>query len=271
MVRPSPDPKLSLYHFMAYYLRFLRKKHQLTQRQVAEILHCSDSQISKYESGEKLLNGEECERLDETWQTGKLFQIMLFFAKLGTDTSWPQRLARYQRTAIEHCVFGENVVPLPLQTEGYARSILEAGHAAGFLDDVDIALAIRMERQRSMLEGDPEVWVIIDEVALRPMGPPQVMAEQRDYLLEMGRQRNVSVRILPKSAAPHIGVDGSFHVFTLRDNRRAAYSGNAINVGRVIDDQKEVASVALRFQRLAARSLSEDQSRDLIAKMGEDS
>ena len=270
MVRQSPDPTLSIYHFMAYYLRFLRKKRRLTQLQVAEILNCSDSQISKYEAGEKLLDGEDCERLDGAWDTGRLFSIMLFFAKLGTDTSWPHRLAKYQRTATEHYVFAENVIPVPLQTEQYARSLLQAGHAAGFLDDVDAALAKRMELQDVILDGRPEVWVIIDEVALRPMGSPRLMAEQRDHLLEMGEHPNVSVRVLPQSTTPHIGLDGSFHVFTLPGNRRAAYSGNSLGSGRVIDDQKEAATVALRFQRLAARSLSEDQSRDLLARMGED-
>jgi transcriptional regulator with XRE-family HTH domain len=270
MVRPSPDPKLSIYHLMAYYLRILRVERRATQVQVGEILGCSDSQISKYESGEKHLDGKQCAALDEWWKTGGLFTILLGYAKLGVDANWPVRRDRYQRSATAHHIFGTNVVPLPLQTEDYARGLLESGHAAGFLDDVDAAVARRMEIQEGMLEGSPAIWVVLDEVALRPMGPPQVMAGQRDRLLELAALSNLSVRILPQSAAPHIGIDGSFHVFTLPDRRVAAFSGGALGVGRVIDDQTEAESVAVRFHKIAARSWSEDQSRDHIAGMGED-
>ncbi|WP_433338774.1 helix-turn-helix domain-containing protein [Spirillospora sp. CA-294931] len=269
VVRKSPDPTISIYHFMAYYLRFLRLQHKATQVQVGEIIGCSDSQVSKYESGEKRLDGGQCAALDEAWKTGGLFAIMLGYAKLGTDTKWPERRDRYQRRAKEHHIFASNLIPLPLQTESYARGLLEAGHAGGFLDDVESALARRMEIQDAMLEDDPDIWVVLDEIALRPMGPASVMADQRDKLLQMSTLRNVSLRILPQSATPNIGLDGSFHVFTLPDRRLAAFSGTVLRVGRIIDDQVEAARVAKRFQRIAARSWSEDQSREHIARMGE--
>jgi hypothetical protein len=269
VVRPSPDPKISIYHFMAYYLRFLRVQKRATQVEVGQILGCSDSQVSKYESGEKHLDGGQCSALDEAWKTGGLFTIMLGYAKLGTDANWPERLVRYQRRATAHHIFANNLIPLPLQTEDYTRELLGAGHAAGLLEDVDTALAQRMELQEGILEGRPEIWVIIDEVALRPIGPPRVMAGQRERILEIGTLPHVSVRVLPRSAAPHVGLDGSFHVFTLPDARLSAFSGAALGVGRVIDDQTEAAGVAVRFHKIAARSWSEDQSRDHIAGMSD--
>jgi hypothetical protein len=126
-----------------------------------------------------------------------------------------------------------------------------------------------MELQAAMLDGRPEVWAIMDEVALRPMGPPDVMIAQYEHLLEMGRLFHVSVRVLPLAAAPHIGLDGSFHCFTLPSRRYAAFSGTALGVGRVIDDQGEAASVALRFNRISARAWSEAQTREHLVEMGE--
>lgn len=268
MVRPSPDPTMSMYAFMAYYLRFLRQAHNLRQPDVGEIIGCSVSQVSKYESGEKHLDENQCAALDRAWNTGGLFTIMLGYAKLGTDTTWPERLRRYQRKAVVHKIFSANVIPIPFQTEDYARGLLEAGYAAGGVTDVDKVLDQRMARQQEILDSQPQIWVVVDEAALRPMGTPAVMSGQRDRLLELMRLRNVSVRILPDATMPHIGVNGSFISFTLPDRRLAAFSGSALNAGRVVDDQTEAAGVADRFDRLAARAWSEDQSCERIERIG---
>jgi len=271
MVRESPDPTISIYALMAYYLRFLRVQKKLTQTRVAEILGCTKGQVSKYEGGTRQLDEAECAALDKAWDTGGLFTILHGYAKLGVDPNWPAKHRRYQREATEHYIFASDLIPLPFQTEGYARGLLEAGHAAGFLDDIDAAVKRRMDLQAAMLDGQPEIWAVLDEVVLRPMGSPEVMAAQRARLLELGAQSHISIRILPLSAAPHIGMDGSFKSFTLPGRRLAAFSGSALGVGRVIDDQEEAADVVLRFNRLAARAWSEDQSREYIAGMSEDS
>lgn len=269
MVRPSPDPHESIHAFMAYYLRFLRLQRGLTQADVAKILNCSIGQVSKYESGEKQLGTRECTALDKAWNTGGVFTIWLGYAKLGIDANAPSRLNRYQRRATQHCIYSANLVPIPLQTEDYARSLLEAGHAAGNIEDVETAVAQRMDLQAAILDGRPDLWIVVDEIALRPMGNAQVMAGQWRRLVEMGRLHHASVRILPLSAAPHTGVDGSYWCFTLPGRRLAAHSGNALGMGRVIDDQTEAADVAKRFQRLAARAWNEDQSREHLERMGE--
>ena len=270
MVRESPDPTSSLYALMGYYLRFLRRQRQLTQTQVGALIGCTKGQVSKYEAATRQLDSRECAALDADWSTGGLFTYLLGYAKLGVDPNWPAKHRRYQREATAHYIFAGDLIPLPFQTEEYARGPLEAGHAAGFVDDVDAAVRRRMDLQAAMLDRRPEIWAVLDEVALRPMGTPEVMAAQRERLLELGALPHVSIRILPLSAAPHIGVDGSFKCFGLAGRRLAAFSGSALGVGRVIDDQEEAAEVLLRFHRIAARAWSEDQSREHIAGMGED-
>ncbi len=263
-----PDPHESIYAFMAYYLRFLRLQRGLTQADLAKILNCSIGQVSKYESGDKQLGTRECTALDKTFDTGGVFTIWLGYAKLGIDANAPSRLDRYQRRAIEHYMFASNYVPLPFQTEDYTRECWRQGMLF-FLDDVDGALERRMELQDAMLDGRPEIWAVLDQVALRSMGPPEVMEAQWEHLLQMGRLFHVSIRILPLRAAPHVGIDGPFHCFTLPNRRHAAFSGGALGVGRVIDDQVEAAAVALRFNRIAARAWSEDQSREYLGGMSE--
>jgi hypothetical protein len=42
--------------------------------------------------------------------------------------------------------------------------------------------------------------------------------------------------------SPNIGVDGSFNCYAMAGRRLAEFSGSALGVGRVIDDQQEAAA-----------------------------
>ncbi|WP_433182397.1 Scr1 family TA system antitoxin-like transcriptional regulator [Actinoallomurus sp. CA-150999] len=111
---------------------------------------------------------------------------------------------------------------------------------------------------------------IFHNAALRSMGGQVVMKAQLEYLVEVSALPHVSLRVIPFAAAPHIGVDGSFWFFELPGRRLAAFAGTVLDVGRVIDDQAEAAAVSVRFDRIAARALNEDQTRDLLVRMVED-
>lgn len=270
MARSQLDPANSIYDLMAVYLHQLRIRNNMTQTAVGDLLGCTKGQVSKYESSDRHLDEDECAVLDTLWKTGGMFHYLLGYAKLGADPNWRTRIDRYQRTADVLRIFSNNIVPIPFQTEDYARSLLGAGYAAGLVEDVEAALERRMDLQSAMLDGNPEFWIVLDEIALRPMGNAATMAGQREHLLELGRSPRVSIRILPLTAAPHIGVDGSFWSFELPGRRLAAFAGTALEVGRVIDDQAEAATVAVRFHRIAARAWSEDQTREAMARIGED-
>ncbi|MFC4909035.1 helix-turn-helix domain-containing protein [Actinomadura gamaensis] len=266
MVKPPPDARLSLWALMANHLRHLRIYQNLRQHDVAKILDCSISQVSKYETGEKQLDENQCKALDAAWHTGHLFEILHYFATSGTNPNWSERLNHIQRTAIETRVFSYNIIPLPFQTEGYARSLLEAGHAAGLIGDVEGAVARRMAHQAEMLKGQPQIWAVLDEVALRPMGDGEVMGAQIDHLLKMAEPPHTSVRVLPECIAPHIGIDGSFWHFRMPNGHGLGFAGTALDVGKVIDDQTQADRTRIRFDRLAARARSEDESRDWLIR-----
>ncbi|MFB4300829.1 helix-turn-helix domain-containing protein [Actinomadura sp. NTSP31] len=267
MVRKSPDPNVSLYALIAYYLRFLRQKHKMTQEEVGKIIGCTKSQVSKYEGGTRQLDEREAAVLDQLWDTGGLLTILLRYAKLGVDPNWSEKLRKYERTATTHRIFSTNLIPMPFQSEGYARALLSAGHAASLVKDVDAAVERRLGHQAAMLADAPQIWGVLDEISLRPMGGSAVMEEQRDLLLALGRERHISLRVIPEKAAPHVGVDGSFRHFELPRGLCAAFAGTTLEVGRVIEDQGEAAEVVVRFERIAARAWSEDQSREWIAGM----
>lgn len=268
----SLNPDSSLWHAMAVQLRHERIKRGLSQTQMGLILDVNKFAVSNVEAGRNKLTHAQAQRLDKEWDTGGHYARWRAFARQSFDPDWRARVERYQREALQLRIFHNNLIPIPFQTEDYARGLLAAGHAAGQVDDVDAAVARRMALQAAILKGrskPPLIWAVLDEAAMRPMGDPEVMRAQLAHLAELGRLNHVSVRLVPLSAAPHIGIDGSFWIFDLPGHRRAAFAGTTLDVGRVIDDQPEAAEVAVRFDRIAARALNEDQTRDLLGRMCE--
>ncbi|WP_026412208.1 helix-turn-helix domain-containing protein [Actinomadura oligospora] len=268
MVKPPPDARLSLWALMANHLRHMRIWMNLRQHDVAKILDCSISQVSKYETGDKQLDEKQCKALDAAWHTGQLFETLHYFAVSGENPNWSERLNTFQTSAIEHKIFANNLVPFPFQVEGYAWAFLEAGYADGTITDVEAAVARRMNHQAAILRGDPQIWLLLDEVAVRPMCDNSTMRKQIDHLLTVSTWRNVSVRILPSNTP--LGADGSFWWFELPDHRTVAFAGTVLDVGRIIDGQESANRARLRFDRLATRAWSQDQSREWLIERRED-
>jgi transcriptional regulator with XRE-family HTH domain len=266
------DPDGSLWNTLAYQLRFERQKRGLSQAQVAEIMGVNKYGVSNAEAGRNKLTKYQADQIDRVWNTGGLFARLRRFAKQKFEPDWRARAESYQRQAIQHKIFHNDFIPIPFQTVDYARRLLGAGQATGYIDDLEEAVARRMELQEAILrcQGQrPHIWAVLDEVTLRAMGPPEVMKAQIDHLIEMSDLPNVSLRLLELSAAPHIGIDGSFWCFEMPDHRHTAFVGASIDVGRAVDDPAEAGKAVARFDSIAARALNEEQSRELLVRMSE--
>jgi transcriptional regulator with XRE-family HTH domain len=94
------------------------------------------------------------------------------------------------------------LIPGPLQTEAYTRALLLAtARQRGHSEDVEDAVAVRMERQRVLHEGDHRFAVLIEEHVLRKIiGGPEAMVGQLGHLIEAGTLPSVSLGIVPDAA-----------------------------------------------------------------------
>ena len=124
-------------------------------------------------------------------------------------------------------------------------------------------------RARVRTPRPPRVWALLDEAALhRRVGDAAIMYEQLMHLLEISRQRSVSVQVLPGMEA-HVGLQGAF---TIAEKRGQATIVNVEDIadGRVSDDPVTVDEVTLRFKSLQTGALSVRASQDLIAMRAEE-
>ena len=95
------------------------------------------------------------------------------------------------------------LVPGILQTAAYARTLIEAGNRGVDDEEISRRVHVRMARQPLIRRATAplHLQVALNEGILRrPVGGPQVMAEQPDQLAEVSGLPNVSLRVAPFSA-----------------------------------------------------------------------
>jgi len=118
--------------------------------------------------------------------------------------------ALYERTSVFR-IYEHNVIPGLFQTAAYCAAMLSFW--IGFLeapDDLDAAVAARMERQKVVFDRGKRFRVVLEEQALRTwFGSAEVQAGQLGRLLELMSIPTVSLGIIPlkteRSGVPAAG------------------------------------------------------------------
>ena len=164
------------------------------------------------------------------------------------------------------------VVPGLLQTDEYARAVIEVGADVGDEAVIHRRLALRMARQAVLTrEPPPTLLMVLDEAVLhRRVGGAGVLRRQLAKLVDMGRRPGIEIRILPFSAGAHAGQGESFMVLEFASGTRGPIVHSEGLIGglfRVTAGEVEVYRDALADLR--ERSLSAEDSRTVIAEKEE--
>ncbi|MET9158365.1 helix-turn-helix transcriptional regulator [Streptomyces parvulus] len=152
-------------------------------------------------------------------------------------------------------------VPGLLQTEDYARSVLEAGtigNAGG--DAVERHVSLRMERQRLLERADPpHLWVVMDETVLRrPVSVHgRVMREQLDKLLEFATHDRVTLQVAEFEDGPHPGTYAPFTLFRFAEPELPDMVFTEYLTGALyLDSRAEVSAHLEVLDHMTARAAS---------------
>ena len=214
---------------LARSLRQLREGANLTIEEVAEKLEISASTVSRMETAQVGVRPRDLGFLLDMYEVGgpereQLLQI----ARERRQQRWWQEYADLPNIAVAGLEedastivqFSALLVPGLLQTEAYARAVLEAIRLDARPVDIERRLQLRIHRQ-ALLTGEhpPEYWVVLDEAALRrEVGGPAVMAEQLGRLIEVAKLPNVTLQVVPFSSGEHPGMDGDFTILHYRES-----------------------------------------------------
>jgi transcriptional regulator with XRE-family HTH domain len=261
IVRDPLDPKLSMWHFLAFLMRFFREKMGLSLTQCGEIIGCQRSTVSNFEAGRRRPHDEHMRLLDRHYGTGVLFQALLWFARMAHDPDWARQFVKYEEESHLIKAYHGQVIPLALQTDEYTSCYARASSPKGF----DELMARRVARKKSFFDRgcDVEMWAVIDESVLaRKVGSREIMKAQIEHLIKMADLPQVNVRVVPFDSGEHVGVDGALWVLSL-ESRDVAYAG-AQKGGRLIETPGEVREMSVMFDRISAEAASVDASREIL-------
>jgi len=104
-------------------------------------------------------------------------------------------------------------VPDLLQTREVASSVLRLGYPEASTDDIQRRLALQMARQEILTQpGAPNLWVVIDEAALRRLAEGSAMRAQLKHLRTMAQRPNVRIQVMPINFGAQVAVGGPFTV-----------------------------------------------------------
>jgi len=270
---------------LAFELRRLRGRSDMTGDQVAERLGWSPSKVSRLEHGRTGYKLRDVESLLDLYDVHGADRDELLALTRGTSRkSWlesesaslPSQFAAYVSMEAEAETIWDwepLIAPGLLQTEAYARSIFEAWQSVVTTSPAEIKrrLDIRLARQELLVrDPPPELTVVLDESVLsRQIGDADVMRGQLGHLLDFSRRPTIDVRVVPLNAY-HPVLTGSFSYMQFPGTEDVTF-GDMVAIEELasnhyIEDEDETYLYRLAFERLLAESLDQRNSQELIEK-----
>lgn len=209
-------------------LRALRRDARLTGRQLAAAHGWHPSKISKIEGGKQTPSeadieawvqacgqAELAEELIATLRTleGQYIEFRRMFR--AGQRAKQEAIAELEDESVVVRNFESVFVPGLLQTPEYARYRLGEGlEEIGAADDLDEAVAARMQRQQVLYRTGKQFHFVITEAVLRyRLCPPEVLAGQLDRLVALSTLTTIKFGVIGfENQLPVAPVHG-FHIY----------------------------------------------------------
>ncbi|MFI7102848.1 helix-turn-helix domain-containing protein [Streptomyces sp. NPDC050161] len=180
--------------------------------------------------------------------------------RTGLKRAQEERLPLFKRTRWFRC-YASWLVPGLLQTYGYTEDVLCAVQRRRVaIDDVADAVAVRMDRQRVLYEGQKRFAFMVEESVLyNAIGNVETQTEQLEHLLTIGALPNVSLGVIPAGTGrTRMPVEG-FWIFD-----KAQVNVELVSGYLTLTQPSEVGAYADTFTMLAGLAVHGDKARGLI-------
>lgn len=264
-------PSASPMHHWGAEVRRARTAAGMSQTELASLVPCDVSTVSRVEAGLSLPDEAFASACDTAFPGMGGWFTRFFADSQGWTEPFPPWFRNWveeiERKAIMLRSWQPVLIPGLLQTEDYARAVLSSARRDSS-GDVDAKVAGRIARQDILSRDDPaDLRVVVYESVLqRQVGTPGTMRGQFAHLARMARRHNVTVQVIPESAGAYSGFAGAFTVATLADDRQIAHLETAAR-GMTVTDSDLVAQSAQMFDDLRDEALSRGASLVLIEEM----
>ena len=255
-------------------LRELRAEANLTARALAAACDWHFTKISKIEHGTRSPSEHDIRRwcracdadahVPDLIATARAIESMYVewqrHMRAGLKRSQRQSVPLYENTKLFR-IYENTVVPGLFHTAEYAATIFRFWN--DFLDipnDVDDAVAARMQRQQVLYTGRRRFSCVLEEQTLYTrVGDADVMAGQLDRLLAVMSLSRVSLGIIPAAGVRHCLAQGSFWIF---DEDKVKVE--SVSAGLDITQPREITVYVKAFFLLHKSAVHGNHARKLI-------
>jgi transcriptional regulator with XRE-family HTH domain len=257
-------------------LRDIRHDAHLTGRALASCCGWHFTKISKLEHGTQNPSENDlqawCHACDAADQLPDLIATVRAIESMyiewrralhsGMKHNQKARIPLYERTTLFR-VYEPGLIPGLFQTPDYASAII--AHAIEFNhipNDLDKALAARLERQQILHTGNRRFLVVIEEQALRTrVGDTDVMARQLHRLREIMPLHRMRLGIIPSMGRRHTWISSGFWIF---DQHTVHVETPSAEI--TINQRSEIAVYEKKFAKHQQSAVYGPQAQDLINK-----
>ncbi|MCX4654961.1 helix-turn-helix domain-containing protein [Streptomyces microflavus] len=169
--------------------------------------------------------------------------------------------------AAEIRLFEVGVIPGLLQTREYAQALADGAVDRGVItrEQADERVSFLMTRQEALLRDVPPVLIaVLDESCiLRPVGSPEVMAAQLQYLIDFAAQPHTTLQIAPFSIGERRPFNRLVNLLTLQDRSVVSYVESETQ-GYLDRELSSVIPMVRAYHQLQNVSLSQTDSVDVF-------
>jgi transcriptional regulator with XRE-family HTH domain len=252
------------------WLKAQREAAGLTQQELATAAVMTRSHIAHIEAGRRTPSKEDARRLDRALNTGDVLSSFLPDDDSAVAKHFEAAHALEQQ-AVEIREFALSFVPGTLQTEGYARAVLGPSYPPLGEEECDRLVVTRLERAKILEDPvSPVVWALLDQSVLdRPIGGPEVMAEQIAHIVRLAESRRVRVHVLPRSLGFHPLLESMLTLMWFDDQPPVAYS-EGVRMGKVHDSPVMVQELQGRYDLALSDALPLKESLALLRATAKD-
>jgi transcriptional regulator with XRE-family HTH domain len=264
-------------------LRRLRLSAGVTIDQVAKHLECSESKISRIETGQVTALPRDVSDMLKLYEVGgdqqdELMQLAREARKKGWWHAYggvPPRSAYigFEAAAERISTYEPMVVPGLLQTPAYARTVIRTTYPNLSAEDIEQRIRVLGVRQALLKQEDPlTVQAVLDEAVLRrPIGGPETMRAQLLRLAEAAELPTVTIQVMPLRVGEHMGLCGAFTILSfweptqpnvvyLEDTTRESF----------LEAEEETRQYELAFEQLCGAALRPDASYRLFGALSKE-
>jgi transcriptional regulator with XRE-family HTH domain len=264
-------------------LRRLREDKGLTREEAGHRIRGSESKISRMELGRVGLRERDVADLLSLYgveDEGARAAVMDLLNRANEPgwwhrfndllPSWFQTYVGLEEAASRIRTYEVQFVPGLLQTKEYARAVITAGSAGIAPEEISRRVDLRIERQRVLERPDgPFFWAVIDEAALRrPIGGADVMQAQLEHLMDLMRQPNITIQVMPFSFGGHSAEGGAFSVLRFQDRELPdVVYVEQLASALYLDKCEDVDRYSEVMERLCAVSTTPNETVDILRRI----